>query len=71
MNAPQFAAERGQLPKRFSIVRIRHARKIYFQKFLIRLAVGRAVQDGVDIIEQVYRREGVFRVLFLIGKRQP
>jgi len=60
--AREFPAEGGKLEEKRLVIHERHAREIDFQKFEVFLAVSRAVEDCVNIAEDLFG--GRFRRIF-------
>jgi len=63
----QFGAEFGEGAEVFFVARVGDAGEVDFQEFPEFFAVGRAVEGGVDIVENVQRGEGV-GVLGVFGR---
>lgn len=63
----QFFAEFHQFSKEFFIACEGQAREVDFEKLGVTGAVGGAVEDGVSVVENVFRAEGGFEVALPVG----
>ena len=67
MEADELAAEDGEAPEEIGVAGEGHAGEVDFEEFGVAGAVGRRMEDGVDVVEDVFGAESGWKTRGFVG----
>ena len=62
MELRELPAQPDQRPEQLDVVNAGNAGEVGAQKLVVSLAVGRRVEDGVDVVKRVFRAKGFLEI---------